>query len=84
MVLGRLAERDVVPELVECVSIYSADDAIVVPAANAYYPGALNIEVRGLGHLSLLFSRRVYQLVRENLAAAPASEADGARRRAPL
>jgi triacylglycerol esterase/lipase EstA (alpha/beta hydrolase family) len=55
----------------ECISIYSADDALVVPASAAYQPGALNVEVRGLGHMSLLFSARVYELVRENLAVPP-------------
>ena len=78
--LARLAADDPVPRLADCISIYSADDAVVVPASRAYYPGAFNIEVRGLGHLSLLFSRRVYALVRENLAAerAPAPAAAGA------
>lgn len=56
------------PPGIECTSIYTLDDAIVVPATNAYWPGAFNIAVRGLGHLSLLFSPRVYQLVLENLA----------------
>ena len=68
--LCQLAGADAVPEIIDCTSIYSADDAIVVPPGNAYYPGAHNIEVRGLGHMSLLFSRRVYELVRENLTAA--------------
>ena len=80
--LARLAADDPVPRLADCISIYSADDAVVVPASRAYYPGAFNIEVRGLGHLSLLFSCRVYALVRENLAAerapAPATAAGGA------
>jgi pimeloyl-ACP methyl ester carboxylesterase len=81
--LARLAADDPVPALVDCISIYSADDAVVIPAAAAYYPGALNIEVRGLGHMSLLFSRRVYDLVHENLAASPAARADRARRHGP-
>lgn len=68
--LGRLAVDDPVPSIADCISIYSADDALVVPASAAYYPGAFNIEVRGLGHMSMLFSSRVYELVRENLAAA--------------
>jgi len=80
--LARLAADDPVPRLADCISIYSADDAVVVPASRGYYPGAFNVEVRGLGHLSLLFSRRVYALVRENLAAerapAPATAAGGA------
>jgi len=67
--LCQLIADDALPGLTDCTSIYSADDALVVPATNAYYPGAYNIEVRGLGHMSLLFSRRVYDLVRENLAA---------------
>jgi hypothetical protein len=44
-----------------------------VPPSAAYWPGAFNIEVRGLGHMSLLFSRRVYELVRENLDAPTAA-----------
>lgn len=60
--------------LVDCTSIYSTDDALV-PAVAAHYPGATNIEVRGLGHMSLLFSARVYDLVREHLASAPAATA---------
>jgi hypothetical protein len=60
---------DPVPTLVDCTAIYSVDDAIVVPADRAYYPGAFNVELRGLGHTSLLFSRQVYEIVRENLLA---------------
>jgi hypothetical protein len=73
--LSRLAANDRALEAAECVSIYTADDAIVVPPSAAYWPGAFNIELCGLGHVSLLFSRRVYELVRENLAA-PAAAAD--------
>jgi len=67
--LDRLADARTLPAGTELVSIYSRDDAIVVPPSNGYCPGAFNIEVRGPGHMSLLFSRRVYELVRENLAA---------------
>ncbi len=67
--LRALASNDPVPSLTDCISIYSTDDAVVVPAGNAYYPGAFNIAVRGLGHLSLLFSHHVYVLIRENLVA---------------
>jgi len=55
----------------ECASIYSADDAVIRPPENGYWPGALNIEVRGPGHNGLLASRRVYDLVRELLDAEP-------------
>jgi pimeloyl-ACP methyl ester carboxylesterase len=67
--LVRLAADDPVPALVEAVAIHSRQDAAVAPKARAYYPGAFNIEVGGPGHLALLVSRRVYALVRENLAA---------------
>ena len=67
--LRRLTDDDPVPTLVECVAIYSTGDAVVVPPHNGYYKGAFNIEVAGTGHMSLLFSRRVYDLVRENLEA---------------
>jgi len=68
--LSRLGADDPVPSLVDCTAIYSVDDALVVPSSAAYYPGAFNIELRGLGHMSMLFSARVYELVRENLAPA--------------
>jgi len=67
--LRRLASDDPVPTLVECVAIYSTGDAVVVPPHNGYYKGAFNIEVAGTGHMSMLFSRRIYDLVRENLEA---------------
>ena len=67
--LRRLAGRHGLPAGTEIISIYSRDDALVVPPSNGNCPGAFNIEVRGPGHMSLLFSRRVYELVRENLAA---------------
>ena len=67
--LQRLAADDPVPTLVECIAIYSTGDAVVIPPHNGYYKGAFNIEVAGTGHMSLLFSRRVYDLVRENLEA---------------
>ena len=67
--LAALGADAQVLERVDCTAIYSADDAVVVPASAGYWPGAFNVEVRGVGHNSLLFSPRVYELVRENLAA---------------
>jgi triacylglycerol esterase/lipase EstA (alpha/beta hydrolase family) len=67
--LDALSHEDPVPELARVVSIYSLFDAVVVPPKNAYYPGACNIEIDGVGHNALLLSRRVYDLIRENLAA---------------
>ena len=45
------------------VSIYSLDDNIVVPAQSAHLEGARNIELTGIGHISLPLSRRVIALV---------------------
>lgn len=45
------------------VSIYSLDDNIVVPALSARLEGARNIELTGIGHISLPLSRRVIALV---------------------
>ncbi len=57
---------DRLPYELEVVAIYSDFDALV-PSLQAYYPGAFNIEVRGIGHLSLLASRKVFELLAENL-----------------
>jgi len=52
----------------DVIAIHSTFDARVAPAS-ALHPGALNIQLSGVGHHTLLFSTRVYQLVAENLAA---------------
>jgi triacylglycerol lipase len=77
--LVRLAADAARPAGVDCTAIYSTDDAVVLPAGNGYWAGAFNIVVRGVGHATLLFSRRVYALLHENLAA----EAEPARGAAP-
>jgi triacylglycerol esterase/lipase EstA (alpha/beta hydrolase family) len=66
--LAALGAEDPVVRLVDVVAIYAADDPFVVPPDGGYYPGALGVEVRAVGHLSLLASRRVHDLVCENLA----------------
>jgi triacylglycerol lipase len=65
--LRALAEDDPVPSAVDTTAVYSSFDLSIVPSRLAYYPGAGNIEVEGVGHFSMLWSRRVHQLVRENL-----------------
>ena len=45
------------------VSIYSLDDNIVVPALSARLEGARNLELAGIGHISLPLSSRVIELV---------------------
>lgn len=65
--LAELSESDPVPNAVSVTSIFSTFDAKVLPWRNGYYPGAGNIEVHGIGHDALLFSPKVYSLVREAL-----------------
>ena len=64
-----LGDGEPLPPRVELISIFSGDDAFVTPPSRAYHPGAFNVEVGGVGHLSLLVSARVFELVRENLVA---------------
>lgn len=70
--LVQLGEDDRIPDRVDCIAIASADDALTVPVDRAYWPGAFNVTIEGVGHVGLLYADRVYELVRENLAAAPA------------
>jgi triacylglycerol esterase/lipase EstA (alpha/beta hydrolase family) len=67
--MAALGANDPVPARVDFVALYSHEDALVLPPGHAYYPGAFGIEVRGPGHLGLLRSWHVYELIRENLAA---------------
>jgi triacylglycerol esterase/lipase EstA (alpha/beta hydrolase family) len=67
--MQHLAAGDRVPQQFEVTAIYSDFDAVAAPAELAYYPGAFNIEVRGVGHFALLRSSRVADLVLENLNA---------------
>lgn len=69
--LHRLGADARAPDSPERVAIYSEFDAWVVPVEAAYWPGAFNIQVRGFGHFSLLTSRRVFELLAENLAREP-------------
>jgi len=67
--VSRLASEATTTAAIDCVSIYSLDDGFAAPPDRGYWPGALNIEIRDVGHASLVLSRRVYELVREQLAA---------------
>jgi triacylglycerol lipase len=58
---------DGVPDRFDVVAISSDFDALVLPADNASYRGAFNIQIRGVGHNALLFSRRVFKLLEESL-----------------
>ncbi len=76
--------RDVRPDHVgvptpdgDAIAIASAHDATLLPPTLAYWPGAFNVTLRGVGHVGMLCSARVWALVEENLAHAPAAAAPG-------
>lgn len=54
---------------VDVIAMYSDFDAWLSPIDDAYCPRGFNIAVRGLGHCAMLQSRRVADLIAENLAA---------------
>jgi pimeloyl-ACP methyl ester carboxylesterase len=54
---------------VDVIALYSDFDAWLVPIDDAYCPRGFNIAVRGVGHCAMLQSRRVADLIVENLAA---------------
>ena len=54
------------------VSVFSYDDNIVVPQIGAILPGARNLPLAGIGHMSLPMSRRVARLVSAEMAVPPA------------
>ena len=67
--LTQLAEHEGGAWVCPLVSIYSLDDNVVVPATSARLDGARNIELSGIGHISLPLSRRVIALVLAELGA---------------
>jgi hypothetical protein len=72
--LRDLAEQDPVPGRFETIAISSELDAWVLPNDAAYYPGAFNIAVRATGHFSLLLSKRIVDLIAENLRTASTAQ----------
>lgn len=66
-----VAAMDPTPRSFDAVAVYSDGDGWIEPREAAYYPGAFNLEVHDLGRLSMLFSRRVFAYVTENLVAPP-------------
>lgn len=53
---------------VDVIALYSDFDAWLWPMDDAYCPGGFNIALRGVGHCAMLLSRRVADLIAENLA----------------
>jgi pimeloyl-ACP methyl ester carboxylesterase len=67
--LQLLSNQDHCPERYDVIAIYSDFDPFLLPPSRAYYPGAFNIEIGGHGHFRMLTSRRVFDLIVENLEA---------------
>lgn len=65
--LHQLAAADRAPQQFEATAVQSEFDATILPYDNGYYPAAFNVSVRDTGHFTLLFSRRIFALVAENL-----------------
>ena len=55
------------PVGISLTAIYSTDDNIIVPSANARLEGATNIELSGMGHTAMLFSQQVAETVLDAL-----------------
>jgi hypothetical protein len=69
--MRQLAAGDRVPHQFEFIAIASDCDEFIAPASAAYYPGAFNIQVRGVGHFALARSPRLFELLMENLGPSP-------------
>jgi len=53
---------------IDTTSIFSNDDSVVVPAENAFYDGALNINVNGYNHATILFNDEIFNIVKNALS----------------
>ncbi len=67
--LRRLKAGDRVPAQFDTIAIHSTFDATVLPLEYALYPGAFNAQFDDVGHFTLLWSRKVYRVLAENLGA---------------
>ena len=65
--IERLTHEDRLAENVSVTTIASPFDAIVFPTDTAHLSGALNVTVDAIGHHALLYSKRIYTVLRENL-----------------
>jgi pimeloyl-ACP methyl ester carboxylesterase len=65
--LQRLEDEETPPAIGSLTAIASDFDAIAHPLECCHCPSALNITVEAIGHHAILFTPRVYQLVKENL-----------------
>jgi triacylglycerol esterase/lipase EstA (alpha/beta hydrolase family) len=65
--LDRLASEDRLAEATNVTTVASPFDTIVFPTDTAHLSGGLNVTIDAIGHHTLLYSARVYALLRENL-----------------
>jgi triacylglycerol esterase/lipase EstA (alpha/beta hydrolase family) len=65
--IARLTDEDRFASDASVTTIASPFDAIVFPTDTAHLSGALNVTVDAIGHHALLYSKRIYTLLRENL-----------------
>jgi hypothetical protein len=70
--LAALAEADESGLGVPFVSIFSHHDNFVAPQTSGAHPAARNVALAGVGHLTMLFARRVRDVVERELDAANA------------
>lgn len=68
--LAKLALEERSLPTVPVVSIYSSDDNVIVPQHSSMLGGAKNVCISGVGHVSLAFSRKVRQIVLEEIRGA--------------
>ena len=68
--LAALAAADGEGAGIPFVSIFSHHDNLVAPQTSSVHPAARNVPLAGIGHLTLLFSPRVRELVVRELDAA--------------
>ncbi len=69
--LETLNQHELEPALVPTVSIFSYHDSIVSPQDSSILKNAHNIPLNGIGHLEMPASKRVQQLVYEELVKKP-------------
>ena len=76
--LAELAEFERAAWPCPMVSVFSHDDNLVVPQLSAHLPGARNLPLAGIGHVSLPMTPVVAALVIAELVAGPSASAPSA------
>ncbi len=71
--MEELAAGNALVEHTDVTAIAASFDVTILPSAAGRYPGASAIEIEGVGHFGLLWSPRVFALIRENLEFAEAT-----------